>query len=51
MAVPLLNKGKGKGKAVTPCDCDALSYTWGKPEDQTFPITCNGQTLMVRNNL
>lgn len=36
---------------MAPSDYEALSYTWGKPEDQTFPITCNGQTLMVRKNL
>lgn len=47
-SAPLLNN---EGKAVAPRDYEALSYTWGKPDGQKFPITCNGQTLMVRKNL
>ncbi|KAG6360546.1 hypothetical protein INS49_011608 [Diaporthe citri] len=45
-----LLSNKGKGKAGAPCDYDALSYTWGKP-DEGFPIICNGRTLVVRRNL
>ena len=49
-SVPLLNN-EGTGKPIAPSDYDALSYTWGNPEDQTFPITCNNQTIMVCKNL
>lgn len=48
--VPLLSEND-KSKAVSPSDYDPLSYTWGKPEDQAFPIICNDQTLTVRKNL
>ncbi|KAH8769919.1 hypothetical protein F5883DRAFT_643257 [Diaporthe sp. PMI_573] len=45
-SVPLLNN-EGTGKPTAPGDYDALPYAWGNPEDQTFPITCNDQTIMV----
>ncbi|KAL1850694.1 hypothetical protein Daus18300_012837 [Diaporthe australafricana] len=41
---------KKESETVTRCDYDALSYTWGT-QDETFPITCNGQTLRVHKNL
>lgn len=47
----LLLNGDGDGESVVPCDYDALSYTWGSPNDEYFAITCNNRTLMVRKNL